>query len=96
VKNIGSFTTGQVIPLAAVGMGCTLIRRDVFEKLLDPWYERTSVKVGGKPVRGGEDICFCLRAGEAGFQTWGHAGVAVRHWKRIPLDFELFRLTHQK
>src|SRR5215471_2903483 len=97
----GSFKPGEVIvPLAGAGMGFTLIRRDVFEQMLQipewqeddwTWFGRDRYSWKGMPKHHGEDVCFCVRAGKIGIQTWGHKGVVVRHWKKIPIDFWLFR-----
>lgn len=96
-----SFKAGEVIvPLAAAGMGFTLIRRDVFEKMAQvpewrdddwTWFGRDKYLWKGVPKHHGEDICMCARAAKLGIQTWGHKGVAVRHWKKIPIDFWMFR-----
>lgn len=100
-KTFGSFKPGEVVvPLAAAGMGFCLIRRDVFEKFLTipeyadddwTWYGRDRYKWKGMPKHHGEDICFCARAGKLGIQTWGHKGIAVRHWKKIPVDLHVFK-----
>lgn len=103
VKTIGQFSIGHVLPLAACGMGCCLIRRDVFEKIYAvpeyandgwPWFCRESIIVDGKPAHEGEDIGFCLRAKKVGFQTWGNTNVQARHWKKYPLDLNMFRLYY--
>lgn len=98
---IGSFRMGDVVQLAAAGMGMCLIRRDVFEKIakipeyeMDPWhwFGRDPILVGNKMMHGGEDCVFGLRALKAGFPTWGNTNVMARHWKKYPLDFEMFRM----
>lgn len=99
----GNFDPAEVVvPLAAAGMGFCLIRRDVFEKMWGvpewaadywTWFGRDRYRIpDGTFKHHGEDICFCLRAKKIGIQTWGHKGVAVKHWKKIPLDEELFRV----
>lgn len=104
VKNIGQFKTGEIVPLVAVGMGCCLIRREVFETIAEQeeyrddswtWYGREKFHLNGMPAHLGEDISICLRAGKLGLKTWGHGGVQARHWKKMPVDFELFRLFYE-
>lgn len=99
-RTIGNFTTGEIIPLGACGMGCCLIRRDVFEAMQAvpewgndswTWFGRDAYVNKGKPYHYGEDICFCYRAAKIGFQTWGHSGLVIGHIKRQNLDFEAFR-----
>jgi len=45
-----------LIEVAGVGMACTLIKREVFEKVPQPWF---------MPGKLGEDLAFCKRAAEA-------------------------------
>lgn len=103
LKVFGSFKPGEVIvPLAAAGMGFTLIRRDVFEIMARvpewtatdwTWFGRDlyGQATTGQSLHQGEDCCFCVRAGKVGCKTWGHKGVVVGHWKKTRLDFNLFR-----
>lgn len=104
VTNVGKFNTGTIVPLDAVGMGCTLIRRDVFEEMdrselytdtAWPYYGREPVTIDGQTIPQGEDLSLCLRARDLGLKTWGHAGIEVGHWKRIKLDFRLFRALYE-
>jgi hypothetical protein len=45
-----------------IGMACTLIRREVFEKVEKPWFF---------PMVGfGEDLSFCIRTRQAGFKIY--------------------------
>lgn len=48
----------------AVGFGCALIRRDVFERMDKPWFFFRWDQETGKHV--GEDVFFCQRARESG------------------------------
>ncbi len=103
VSTIGSFQTNKVIPLAAAGMGCCLIRRDVLEAVgaahaddAWPWFGRDQYVHKGRKFAYGEDICFCVRASKLGFQTWGHAGVTIGHIKPINMDFEMFRMLLER
>lgn len=66
----------------AVGMGCTLIRRSVFESMTLPWFRAGEISPGLLT----EDIGFCLRAtAEAGAQPQmirskvGHRGEVI-YW----------------
>ena len=105
VRTIGEFRTNQVIPLDGCGMGCCLIRRDVFETFLKipewandawPWFGRDAYFYKGKMYRYGEDLCFCYRAKKLGIQTWGHSGLMIGHIKRQNIDFEMFRMMLEK
>ena len=85
-------------------MGCCLIRRDVFEIIAKQdeyqddswtWYGREKFHLKGIPAHLGEDISLCLRAKRLGLKTWGHGGVGVNHWKKMPVNFDLFRLFYE-
>jgi len=57
--------------VAAVGMGLTLVKREVFEKTPDPWFSFDKYL--------GEDIQFCMNAREAGFKTWLNCDLKMGH-----------------
>ena len=91
-----NFKFGQLQPLAACGMGCTLIHRSVFEKMEQaygdnpwPWYDHDVVELGGKLVRAGEDVTFCARARELGFPVYG-LGVAVAQTKTANIGIDTY------
>uniref|UniRef100_A0A6M3L9A1 Putative glycosyltransferase n=1 Tax=viral metagenome TaxID=1070528 RepID=A0A6M3L9A1_9ZZZZ len=62
---------GCYFPIDACGFGCVLIKREVFERIKSPWFEFTE--------KGGEDIRFCVRAKQKGFQIFAHSGVMCGH-----------------
>jgi GT2 family glycosyltransferase len=68
-------------PIGAVGMGCTLIKREVLESLgtgaLWPFAE--TLAENGQML--GEDVTFCQRAREAGFDSYIHLDARVGHLK---------------
>jgi hypothetical protein len=89
-RPINSFKTGEIMPVAHLGMGCTLIHRSVLEKMrAEPdeqavapywWYdEDPGLEEDGHPIRHGHDISFCLRAARAGFQVYLHTGCITPH-----------------
>ena len=78
------------VELGSCGMGCTLIHRNVFEKLQQilsddpwPWFGHDIIQTVRGAERAGEDVTFCKRAREAGFKIVGHCGVTVEHYKPL-------------
>lgn len=70
----------------AVGMGLTLIKREVIEAL-EPdhtqlWPFAEAVLSG---IAVGEDVTFCLRAREKGFDTWVCGDARAGHVKSFPV-----------
>lgn len=80
---------GDLATVRGVGWGFTLIRREVFERLLPdatPYADENGEIIhdffATEIVDGqyhGEDIAFCSRWRRAGGEVWGHFGVQVGH-----------------
>ena len=64
----------------AIGTGCFLIARRVFEdeRMRRAPFERKLYPNG--TVNKGNDISFCERARESGFEIWAHYGYPCRHF----------------
>ncbi len=60
----------KMFQVDAVGYGCLLARREVYEKLPHPWF-----KFDG----GGEDIYFCVQAKKIGIEIWCDASYHCGH-----------------
>ena len=52
--------------VTAVGFGAVMIRKEVFEKVSQPWFDAGWGPTGVV----GEDVHFCVKAGDNGFETW--------------------------
>ncbi len=74
-----------IFKVDAVGMGCCLIKAEVFRKVPPPWfkYEVESNK--------GEDIYFCEKVRAAGFDIWVDPEVTPRHLGTSDVGIEHFR-----
>ena len=57
----------------AVGAGCLLIKREVFEAIEPPWFEAVGA------TGGGEDFDFCRKAKAAGFDITVNMSVQCQH-----------------
>ena len=73
-------TLALPIPVAGVGFGLMLIKREVVEKMFE-WYPRPVEYADGN----GEDLTFCLRAAELGFETVVVPAARVGHLKTVML-----------
>ena len=74
----------------AFGTGCFLVARRVFEdeEMQKAPFER-KLYLDGR-VHKGNDMSFCERARERGFEIWTHYGYPCRHFVEIDL-LELIR-----
>ncbi len=97
----GAFGSG-IHQIDILGMGFTVIRRDVLEKMGEAykddrwrWFGHDEIHFEGRNQAMGEDVGFCERARAIGFDTYGHAGVRVGHLKEILLDDKFFALLSQ-
>lgn len=75
----------SLLKVDAVGAGCMLVHRSVFEKIQkdhdgDPCWFRECV-INQRPM--GEDLSFCVRAAGAGFPVHADTSVQVGHMKTI-------------
>lgn len=65
---IGSQDEKGVEEIDTIGMGATLIRIGVFEKMVEPYFSMPWDDKEKKHV--GEDVYFCMKAKEAGFKIF--------------------------
>lgn len=80
-------TGGETVKIDACGMACTLIKREVLEKLWKEYegepfaFSRDPIKpVNGKVRREmSEDVTFCERATNAGFEIWCDTTIRPKH-----------------
>lgn len=76
-----------LVQCAATGSACVLVHRSVFEKMRDEfagphhWYSRPVVD--GREF--GEDLTFCIRAGNCGFPVYVDTAVHTSHKKFVYL-----------
>lgn len=78
--------------VTAIGCGVMMVKREVFEKTPQPWFWFEMLP-GDKLL--GEDVFFCVKASDAGFETWvdhglsneiGHVGSYTFSWNDIILE----------
>jgi hypothetical protein len=74
---------GKITPVDCCGLGCTLIRRDLFSKIEIPYFffahEGNPGKNNCDEYCIGEDMYFCRKVLRAGIQIWAHGSVLCGH-----------------
>lgn len=63
----------------ASGMGCFLIKMNLFDKISYPWFEFKYFEYNGVHDRLGEDICFCEKLGNIGTKIYCDSRVRCTH-----------------
>lgn len=71
----------ETFEVYAVGMGCTLIKMSILEKLNKPYF---LIKRSMADIEFTEDVYFCEKAREAGFSIWCDPKIKVEHWGDYP------------
>lgn len=61
----------------AIGMGCMMVKRSVFEQLPKPWFSHEYNR--DLDTFSGEDIYFCNQANEHGFEIYVDAEIQLAH-----------------
>jgi hypothetical protein len=64
-----------LLSVGSVGAGALLVQRRVIEKMVCPWWTLGQIN----PDKWGDDLHFCLKAREAGFEVWIDLDVEVGH-----------------
>lgn len=87
---------GGLVPVDSTGHGCMMIRTKVYIDLEYPWYrlERDEYE----NVTCGEDIYFCRKAKEAGYEIWVDCDVNIGHLTMMEVNTDFYamikRLAH--
>jgi GT2 family glycosyltransferase len=72
-----SYPKNRLVKVDAVGAGLLLVRRDVYEKLTPPYFVWQA--------KHGEDVYFCKKVRDAGFQIYVDTNVEALHMVRVPV-----------
>lgn len=100
-REIGTGEYESIIPpsdmrpfmVDACGSGCLLVHASVYKKLQYPWFwlEHITPTDKDRPQLMNEDIAFCRKAREAGYQLWCDPQAELTHHKSMPLIPSPFR-----
>lgn len=92
IVRVEEFPRERIVKVAATGAAFLLIHRDVLVAIRDgkfsqafPWFQET--EVDGYPC--GEDVTFCLRAGQLGYPVLVDTRVKTGHYKSVLYTEEL-------
>lgn len=83
----------EPIQVYSVGFGFLCIKQGVFEKMTRPWFQSVPITIERQETSYtfnilGEDLSFCHRAHELGFDVWLDPSVRVQHHKLMKLTWE--------
>ena len=82
----------QILKVDAVGLGCCLIKREVFEKMLEkndnkPIFEFKKHKLSNNEIEIlSEDTTFCFKAKKNGFKIFVNTGLICKHIGKSFID----------
>ena len=99
VEGKSGFTMDEVkrfdepLKIAGCGFGFVAVKSGVFESLSRPWFQSamTEAKVDGKLIQYaimGEDLSWCKRVQDNGYEIWFDPKVKVTHQKTVKLTWE--------
>ena len=80
----------EPVEVAGCGFGFLAVRQGVFESLSRPWFQAAMVTTedGFSFPMMGEDLSWCKRVTDAGFEIWFDPTVRVTHHKMIKLTWD--------
>lgn len=82
------YPENKLLEVEGVGMACCLIKREVFEKLEQPYFF---------PKEGiGEDLAFCVRAKNEGFKMYVDTSIVVGHVTTTTITDQHYKATRER
>jgi GT2 family glycosyltransferase len=89
---VDRISLNQILEVDAVGLGCCLIKREVFEKMLEkndnkPIFEFKKHKLSNNEIEIlSEDTAFCFKAKKTGFKIFVNTGLICKHIGKSFID----------
>jgi hypothetical protein len=88
-KTLPEIPPGQTFKVDGGGAGLLLVHREVFQAIGKNYEGRRWRHFAWQDLPDGdemgEDLVFCRRAVEAGYEVWATTKVLARHWKSLPV-----------
>jgi len=78
-RAVNYYRKGELIEIAACGLGCLLIKREVLEKIEPPWCVLARWDEEQKKMYYAEDFDFCDKIRRAGYKIYADTGVECGH-----------------
>lgn len=80
----------EPVKVSGCGLGFVVVKKGVFESLSRPWFQSTMVqtKDGFEFPMMGEDLSWCKRVTDKGYEIWFDPTVRVTHHKTMKLTWE--------
>lgn len=80
-----------LVKVTATGTACLLIDTDVFKQMAEPWFSFERLESG--PV--GEDVGFCYKAGDLGYEIYVDTTVKTEHLCTVRVSENFYRLNQK-
>ena len=89
--------SGELIEVEATGCGCVMFNTQVFETVPYPWFEFMPAE--GPTADMGEDIGFCIKLRNAGYQVFVDTAIEVEHLALMSVNraaYEIYKVAMGK
>jgi len=78
-EGIFDWKDGEVLEVDGIGLGCCLIKMNVFDDIEFPYFKLTYENFKGYTLHVSEDLNFCRKVRKAGFKIYVDTGLIARH-----------------
>lgn len=92
--SVENYEKDALIEIDACGAGCMLIKKEVFEKLKQPYFQY--IPKSETTPRKGEDYFFCEKAKKAGFKIFCDTSVLCKHIGTKYITAEFWEISLQQ
>jgi len=79
-RHLEDFEFGKIMKVAGTGFGCILIKAEVFKNIEYPYFKFEWRERNGRQEQLAEDLYFCDKAKDAGYDTYLNTGIVCEHF----------------